>query len=112
LHVAEPKPAERRAHLGKIRQTAFRLNLDQRAAHEVDAEIEPVKKVEQDGEDRQRRGRGKTAAATAHEIKLGVVWDAPQQREIRMKPHVSHRKSPAAGDAPISPTKPRSAALG
>src|SRR5262249_62171730 len=51
LCVAEPQPAERRAHLGKIRRTAFRLYLDQRAAHEIDAEIEPVRKVEKDGED-------------------------------------------------------------
>ena len=88
LHVAQPESAQRRAHLGEIGGPALRLHLDQRAADEVDAEVEPVKEVQQDRDDRQHRRDRKADAPKAHEIELGVVRDDPQQRDGGMQAHV------------------------
>ena len=45
--------ADGAAHLGEVGRAGFGLHLHQRAADEVDAEIQPVKEVEQDRRDRQ-----------------------------------------------------------
>ena len=114
LHLAETESAERRAHLGEIGRPGLRLHLDQRAADEVDAEIEPVEEEQQDGDDRQHRRDRKADAPKAHEVELGVVRDDPQQRDGGMQPHVdaSPMKSRAAAGATTAPTRPRSAASG
>src|SRR5262249_54971355 len=88
LHVSQAEPTQRRAHLGEIGRAALRLHLDERAADEIDAEVQPVKKVEQDGDDRQRRGYREADAAEPHEVEFGVVGDDPQQRDRVMQPHV------------------------
>ena len=53
LHFAEAKRPERGAHLRKIGSPCLRLHLDQRAALEVDAEIQPVEEIERDRDNRQ-----------------------------------------------------------
>ena len=55
LHVAETETAQRRAHRGDVGGAGLGLHFQQRAALEVDAEIQPV------GEE-QRRSRRSTAA--------------------------------------------------
>ena len=86
-----PSPLSVGAHLGEIGGAALRLDLDQRAADEVDAEIEPVKKEQQDRDDRQQRRDRKADAPEAHEVELGVVRDDPQQRDGGMQAHVEFR---------------------
>ena len=54
LHLAEAQPAQRRAHLGEVGRSGLRLHLDQRAADEIDAEVQAVEEEQQDGDDRQR----------------------------------------------------------
>ena len=48
LNIAETESAKGGAQLGEIGGAAFRLDLDQRTADEIDAEIETVKEVEED----------------------------------------------------------------
>ena len=82
LHLAEAEAAERRAHLGEIGGAALRLHLHQRAAVEVDAEVQPVEEVEKDRQDRQQRRHRKADAPEAHEIEFGVVrYDAKKAHE-------------------------------
>jgi hypothetical protein len=57
----------------------FRLDLHQGAADEIDAEIEPVKEVQQDRRDRQRRRDGEADAPEAHEVETSVVGDDAKQ---------------------------------
>src|SRR4051812_12021408 len=52
LNVAKPQSAERRPHFGEIGWAGFRLYLDQRAAHKINAEIEPVKEIQCNRQDR------------------------------------------------------------
>ncbi len=80
LDVAQPQPAERRAHLGQIGGAGLGLHLDQRAADEVDAEIQAIEKKQQDRNDRQQRGDRKADPPKAHEVELGVVRDDAQER--------------------------------
>ena len=61
------------AHLGEIGRPRFGLHLHQRAADEIDAEIQPVKEIKQDRHDRQHRRNGKADAPEAHEVEFGVV---------------------------------------
>ncbi len=87
LHFAKAEPAQRRAHLGEIGGAGLGLHLHQRAADEVDAEIQPVEEIEQDRQDRQQRRHRKADAPEAHEIELGVVgYDAKQAHERRSLP--------------------------
>ena len=81
LHLAEAEPAERRAHLGEVGVAGLGLHLDQRAALEVDAEIQPVEEIERDRQDRQQRRNGKADAPEAHEIEFGVVGDDAKQAQ-------------------------------
>jgi hypothetical protein len=67
------------------------LYLDERTADKVDPEIEPVKEIEGDRDDRQQRRNWEADAPKAHEIKLGVVRDDPQQRDRVIKTHVWSR---------------------
>src|SRR5262249_21784734 len=76
------------ADLGESGGGALRVHVDECAADEIDAEIEPVKKEQQDGDDRQRRGDRKADAPKAHEVELGVVRDDPQQRDGVIQAHV------------------------
>ena len=77
LHLAEAEPAERGPHLGKIGRPRLRLHLHQRAADEVDAEVQTVKEIKRDRQNRQQRRRRKADAPEAHEIELGVIgYDA------------------------------------
>src|SRR5262249_12177018 len=78
----------RGGQFGEMGRTALRLHLKEGAADEVDAEVQAVKKVEQDGKDRQRRGHREADAAKPHEVEFGVVGDDPQQRDRVMQPHV------------------------
>ena len=56
LHLAEAQSAQRRAHLGDVGRSGPRLHLDQRAADEIDAEVQSVEEEQQDGDDGQGRG--------------------------------------------------------
>ena len=60
---------------------ALALHLHQRAAHEVDAEIQPVEEIQRDREDRQQRRNRKADAAEAHEVEFGVVGDDAKRRQ-------------------------------
>jgi hypothetical protein len=51
LDLAQAQTAQRGAHLAEIGCAGFRLHLDERAADEVDAEIEAMKEEQADGED-------------------------------------------------------------
>ncbi len=55
------------------------LNLHQRAAAEIDAEIEPRMEEQDDRHDRENRRDWKADAPEAHEIELGIVGDDPDQ---------------------------------
>ena len=79
LGFAEAEPVDGAAHLGEVGGSRLRLHLDQRAADEIDAEIQAVKEVQHDGDDRQRGRDRKAHAPEAHEIELGVVRDDSEQ---------------------------------
>ena len=82
LHFAEAERVERGAHLGEIGRARLGLHLDQRAALEVDAEIQPVDEVKRDRQDRHQRRHRKADAPEAHEVEFGVVGnDAKQAHE-------------------------------
>ena len=112
LDVAEIETRQCRAHLGKVGRSGLRLHFDQRAADEIDPEIEPVEEVQHDRDDRQHRGRRKADAPETHEVKFGIVRDDPKQRNGGMQAHVCSKpmRSPAAAGACTSPTRLRSAA--
>ena len=59
----------------------FGLHFQQRAALEIDAEIQPVGEEQRDRDDRQHRRDRKADAAKAHEVELGVVRHDPQRRQ-------------------------------
>jgi hypothetical protein len=73
LHFAEAEAADGLAHLGEVGRAALRLHLHQRAADEVDAEVQPVREIQNDRHDRQKRGQRKADAPEAHEIEIGFV---------------------------------------
>ena len=60
LDVAEPEPAQRRAHRGDVGGAGLGLHLQQRAALEVDAEIQPVGEEQHDRDDRQQPPRSES----------------------------------------------------
>src|SRR6185295_1984716 len=90
LDVAEIERRQLGAHLRDVGGAGFRLQLDQRAAAEIDAEIEPGVEEQQDRDDRQQRRDRKADAPKAHEIERRVVRDDAYQRNFRMKAHLSH----------------------
>ncbi len=73
LDLADAKLAERRSHLGDIGRTGLALHLDKGAAHEVDAEIQAVGEVQDDGDDGQQRRHREAHPTEAEEIEAGVV---------------------------------------
>src|SRR5580704_7083160 len=82
LNVAEAEPGERRPRLGDVDRADLGLDLHPGAADEVDAEIEPHREIERDGENRQDRRDRKTDPAKANEIETGVVRDDAEQAEM------------------------------
>jgi hypothetical protein len=80
LHVAEPEPAQGAAHRADIGGAGFGLHLQQRAAPEIDAEIQPMGKEQRDRHDRQRGRDRKADAAEAGEIEMRVVGHDAQRR--------------------------------
>ncbi len=83
LHFAETQRSERSAHFRKIGRRRLRLDLDQRAAFEVDAEIQSVKEIKRYRDDRQQRRHRKTDAPKAHEVEFGVVGNDAKQAHGR-----------------------------
>ena len=81
LHFAKTEAAERRAHLREIGRAGFGLHFHQRAADEVDAEIQAMGEEQRDREDRQQRRNRKADAPEAHEIEIGVVRHDAQRRQ-------------------------------
>ena len=79
VKIAEIEPGHGRAHLGEIGRAGLGLHLHQRAADEVDAEIQAVEKVEQDRRNRQQRRDGEADAPKAHEVELGVIGNDAKQ---------------------------------
>ena len=75
LNLAETEAAQRRTHLGEIGRTRLLLHLHQRAADEVDTEVQAVREIEHHRHDRQQRRHGEADAPEAHEVELGVVRD-------------------------------------
>ena len=69
----------RGAHFGKISGPGLRLHLDQRAALEVDAKIQPVEEIKRNRQNRQKCRHRKTDAPEAHEVEFGVVWNNAKQ---------------------------------
>src|SRR4029077_11740790 len=53
LHFAETERAKRAAHLRKIGRPGLRLYLDQSAALEIDTEIQAMKEIKRDRDNRQ-----------------------------------------------------------
>ena len=81
LDVAEPQRAQRRAHRADVGRAGFGLHFQQRAAPEIDAEIQPVGEEQHDREDRKRGRDRKADAAKAREIEMRVVRDDAQRRQ-------------------------------
>ena len=81
LHVAQPEAAQRGAHRRNVGGAGLGLHFQQRAALEIDAEIQAVGEEQHDRDNRQQRRDRKTDAAKAGEIELGVVRHDPQRRQ-------------------------------
>ena len=81
LNFAEAEAAERRAERRNIGGSGFALNLKQRAAAEVDAEIQTMREEQNDRGDRQQRRDRKTDPAKPREVELGVIRDDPDRRQ-------------------------------
>jgi hypothetical protein len=83
-------------HRGDIGRAGFGLDFEQRAALEVDAEIQSMGKEQRDGENRQRRRDRKTDAAEAGEVELGVVGhDTQRRQQVEAAYHRQHRDQDA-----------------
>ena len=80
LHLAETEAVHGLAHLGEIGRP-LGLQLDQRTADEVDAEIQPVSEEQDDRQDRQHRRHRKADAPEAHEIEFGFVRYDPKEAQ-------------------------------
>ena len=78
--LSEAKAAQRGAHPRKIGDLRLRLHLEQRAADEIDAEVQAQREIERDGGNRSDRRQRKADAPEAHEIELGVIREEPQKR--------------------------------
>ncbi len=72
--------------LREIGRTGLRLNFDQRAADEIDAEIQAVEKEQQHRDDRQHSRDRKADAPEAHEVELGVVRNDAKKRNMHGSP--------------------------
>ena len=99
LDVAEPEIAQRRAHRGDVGGAGLGLHFQQRAALEVDAEIQPVGEEQHDRDDRERGRDRKADAAKAREIEMRVVGDDAQRRQqIEHGDHGQHGNQNAQRD--------------
>ncbi|KTT90269.1 hypothetical protein NS44R_14895, partial [Mammaliicoccus sciuri] len=81
LHLAETKAVQGRAHRGDICSAGLGPHLQQRAALEVDAEIQAVGEEQRDGKDREQRRDREADAAKAREVEMCVVGDDAQRRQ-------------------------------
>ncbi len=81
LNLDQVELGQGRAHLGEVGLPALDLDLDQRAAAEIDAEIEPMKEVERDRDDRQHRRERKADPPELDEVEVGVVRDDAEGKE-------------------------------
>src|SRR6185437_3771357 len=79
LNLAETEFVEGRTHPRNINIAGLGLYLKQRAALEVDSEIQPVRKEQSARDDRQERRDRKADAAKAREVEMRVVRDDPQR---------------------------------
>ena len=99
LHLAEAESLQRgakRAHLGLA---TWRLDLQQRAALEVDAVVQPMREEEDERQDRQH-GRDREAEAPKA--------DEAESRVVRDDAEVTHGRNPksgSSGDGPRDTTR-------
>ena len=84
LHVAEAERRPSSRASGEIGRSRLRLHLDQRAADEIDAEIQAVEEEQQHRRDRQNRRHREADAPEAHEVELGVVGDDAKKRNMHV----------------------------
>ncbi|MEY9807549.1 hypothetical protein ABIF30_007156 [Bradyrhizobium elkanii] len=88
LHLAEAKAVQGRAHRGDVGGAGLGLHLQQRAALEVDAEIQAVGEEQRDGKDREQRRDREADAAKAGEVEMGVVrHDAQRRQQAERRDH-------------------------
>ena len=78
LDVAEAETAQGRTHRGNVGRAGLCPYFQQRAALEIDAEVQPVGEEQRDRDNRQQRRDRKADAAKAREIEMGVVGHDPQ----------------------------------